>query len=104
MSGNGFPRSDTMQATDNEYLGQLTNLGDAVESVDVSASDHTVVMTGCRAITCISGTVIYVDFTDGDGTSQTNVPLPAEIRLIPIRKLTKVYSVGTDATLIRIWR
>ena len=99
-----YPHNENMAGDASVLLAQLSSLGDNHEDVDISSTDHTATMTDCRAITCTSGNTIKVDYLKGDGVNTGTAILPASLRLISIRNVTKVYKTGTDAANIILWR
>lgn len=68
--------------------------------VDVSAADYNVTVP-IKLISSTGGNTIMVDITAADGTTITNVPIPAGV--FPILNVVKIKRVGTDATNIVLW-
>ena len=99
-----YPQNASMLAEPEVLAAQLVGGGNGSEAVDISASDHPATMTNCRFIQCTSGTVIKVDYLLDDESATITEILPAELRIIPQRNITKVYKTGTDATNIYLKR
>jgi hypothetical protein len=91
-----------MEKTVPEMINMLT-LGGCPIVIDVSSTDYSVAATAkVKGISCISGTVIYVDIkNERSGATVSNVPLRAGV--MQITGIMKIYNAGTDAAGIVLW-
>jgi hypothetical protein len=90
-----------MERTMPEMINMLT-LGGSPIVIDLSTDDYDVATTvKVKGISCISGTVIYVDIKDEGGTTVNDVPLRAGV--MQITGITKIYKDKTDADGIVLW-